>query len=331
MKSRVLTNILIVVNIILAAILIFILWLPSRNKKEAAESRIFFTRDISSLPYWVAKEKGYFDSLHVKVTGDEVPRISDEIDMVGRGTLTLGIGVPWDAFIGKATTNLPKYRVIYSVFGTAESPQTALVARKDAGITSLAGLTGKRLGFNQETRQNITIPAILLGLGVDTTGIRMTPLSASEMATAFVDNRCDALVALEPYRTIFLADTDDIVVVEDGFLEKHLASQSALPVATIFTSVANLKLRNRSTIPVIKAMNKAVDYIKANPEDAARIARENMGLAPEAQVKVPDFRKYDQEDPQVIAGYMANLKSMSAILFEVPDLKDLYLRTSDVK
>ncbi len=329
MSKRAVTNILVVVNIFLIAILVLILWLPGRNKKEVAEARVFFTRDIASLPYWVAQEKGYFDSVQVKVKGDEVPRIGDEIDMVGRGTMILGLGATWDALIGKATTNLPKYRVIYSVFGTPDAPQTALVARADKEITSINDLTGKRLGYFQDTRGNLTIPALLAEAGVDTAGIKMTALSTSEIPTAFIDNRCEAMVVYEPFRSLFIADTDNVVLLEDGFLEKHLVSD--LPVALGFTSIANFKLRNKTTVKLIKAMNLAVDFINSNPDEAEAIALANLGLPEGTHLKLPKFSKYNEQDPQVITAYLNRLKSLSVILFEVPDLKDIYLRSSDVK
>lgn len=331
MSQKAITRILIVVNLILMGILFIILWLPSRVTRGPEEARAYFIRDISSLPYWVAQEKGFFDSVGVKIRAEEVIRVGDEIAMIRRGTVALGIGFPWDALIGKADTGLASFRVVYSVFGTPEKPATALVAAKGSGITSLRDLTGKRIGYWQDTRGSLEVPAILLALGVDTTGTKMVALSASEMPTAFADKRCEAMLVFEPMRTQYLADTDNILVVEDGFLEKHLAAGARLPVSVIFTSLPNLKLRNESTVRAIKALNMAVDYIRSNPDEARKIAKANLNLPDGAEIVLPEFRRYDEEDYGVIESYTKKLSEMSVILFEPPDLKNLYLRTTDIK
>ncbi|MGB9590644.1 MAG: ABC transporter substrate-binding protein, partial [Candidatus Hydrothermia bacterium] len=277
------------------------------------------------------QEKGFFDSVGVNIKAEEVVRVGDEIAMIRRGTVVLGLGFPWDAIIGKADTGLTNFRVVYSVFGTPDNPITALIARKDAGIAGMKDLTGKRIGYWQDTRGALEVPAILLSLGIDTMGVRMIALSAGEMSTAFADNRCEAMIVFEPVRTQYLADTDNILVLEDGFLEKHLASGGQLPVSAVFTSVPNLKLRREATIKTIKAINMAVDYIKANPADAEKIARANLTIPEDANLVLPEFRKYDEEDYTVIESYMKRLSEMSVILFGPPDLKNLYLRTSDIK
>jgi ABC-type nitrate/sulfonate/bicarbonate transport system substrate-binding protein len=331
MSQKAITWILFVVNLILMGILIAMLWLPTRVKKGPEEARAYFVRDISALPYWVAQEKGFFDSVGVKLKADEVIRVGDEIAMIRRGTVVLGIGFPWDALIGKADTGLANFRVIYSVFGTPERPATALVAARGSGIASLSNLKGKRIGYWQDTRAYLEVPPILVALGVDTAGTRMMALSASEMPTAFADNRCDAMLVYEPLRSLFLSDTENIIVVEDGFLEKHLAPNGRLPVSVIFTAIPNLKLRHESTVRLIKALNMAVDYIKANPEEAKKIASSNLNLPEGAEFTLPEFRRYDEEDYGTIESYVKKLSEMSVILFEPTNLKDLYLRTADIK
>lgn len=331
MSQKAITRILIVVNLILIGILIVILWLPSRVMKGPEEARVYFVRDISSLPYWVAQEKGFFDSVEVKIKAEEVVRIGDEIAMIRRGTVVLGIGFPWDALIGKADTGLGNFRVAYSVFGTSEKPSSALVAVKGKGVKELKDLIGKRIGYWQDTRGALEIPPIMLAAGVDTAGMKMIPLSTSEIPTAFADNRCDAMVVFEPFRTQYLADTSGFTILEDGFLEKRLAPEGRLPVSVIFSSVPNLRLRRESTVRVVRAMDMAVDYINANPDEARRIARDNLDISEGSDLTLPEFRKYDQEDHVVIESYIKKLNELSVVLFEPPNLKNLYLRTSDIK
>ncbi|MEO0181415.1 MAG: ABC transporter substrate-binding protein [candidate division WOR-3 bacterium] len=331
MSQKAITRILIVVNLILMVILFVILWLPGRVRKGPEEARLYFMRDISSLPFWIAQEKGFFDSVGVKIRAEEVVRVGDEIAMVRRGTVVLGVGFPWDALVGKADTGLVNFRVVYSLFGTPEKPATALISMKGFGVARLNDLTGKRIGYWQDTREALEIPAILLSLGVDTSGIKMVALSSGEMPTAFADNRCDAMLVFEPMRTQYLADSAAVILLEDAFLEKHLAPDGRLPVSVIFTSVPNLKLRREGTVRAIKALNMAVDYMKANPDEAKRIARANLNLPENAEVPLPEFRRYDEEDYAVIESYIKRLSELSVVLFEPPGLKNLYLRTTDIK
>ena len=321
MSKSALTKILAVVNVLLAAVLFYILWSAGAKRHAAAEVRVFFYRDPSALPLWVAVEKGFFDTTVVKVKTEEIPRLGDEVGMVSRGAVLVGVGFPWEGFISRASADLDKFRLVYTTVGTKDKPVTALVAWRESGVKTLKDLAGKRVGYLQDLRLNLYLKPLLAKEGVDTAGVKLVPLSFSEMRSAFIDKRAEALVAPEPLRTYFLSDTEDVVLVEDAFLEKHLVSPYFWG-ATV-TSIANLRLRAEATKAVVDGLKKGLEFVRSNPSEAGKILRENLGLENLTQLELPQFADASQVKDQELQAFFDALKGAGAVLFEMPQAKVL--------
>ena len=101
-----------VVNILLGAILIVILARPGQKPKEIEVSLATVT-DISSLPYWIAYEKGFFSNYGLKFKPNEVSRPLDELENTVKGSLYASFGIDYTYTVFKNAGDLSLVRVIY--------------------------------------------------------------------------------------------------------------------------------------------------------------------------------------------------------------------------
>ena len=327
MRERVITWVLYVVNAILAVILVLIILAPGSRAKRTLEVKVFYYRDLGCLPFWTATELGFFDSVGIRVSSEEVPKIGDEIDAVANGGAFYGFGFPFDLLLLKGSGDT-RIRLGYLAVSSTQKPFWALLVDREAGIDSLKALTGHRIGYLQDTRQRFELSSWLLEQGVDTSGIKWVPMTTSEMATAFADKRCEALVAPEPVRSRLMADSDRIAVLRDGFLEEVLGVNGVLPVSEGFTSLANLKLRNEEISRITKALSMAIDTLRADPQLAQRMAQEFTDA--QGPVNLPDFKKFNEIDPGLLEGFLARLKELEVALFDM-DTKVLLISPKDLK
>ncbi|RKZ02122.1 MAG: hypothetical protein DRQ10_00685 [Candidatus Hydrothermota bacterium] len=312
-----LRKILTVVNVVLAAVLIYILIQPKLRARREVHADLVYRADITALPVFVAKANGYFDSLKVIIDNMKEPaKPGEDVLDVLKGKYIAGIGTDWGFFAFRAKDRPGAYRVVINATSTISMPYTALLVSPDSKIKSYKDLEGKSVGFLRDTKHDQLFTYILKKEGVNADAVRMIALMRSEMPTVFSEEGMglDAVIAVEPYRTILIKS--GAKVLEDGVIEKKLLSP--LPDGVIFTSIANLELKREATRRVINALNMAVDFIRKNPDSAVAILRSEFELPDTVVIPLPTFEKYDEVDFGAVQRYLNTLKDAEILFYEVP-------------
>ncbi len=75
----------------------------------------------------------------------------------------------------------------------ASTMNNAIVARKDAGVSALGDLQGKRIGFTPGTTSDFFLDSILTSIGLTRQAIQPVALKPDEMLTAIVGKKVDAV------------------------------------------------------------------------------------------------------------------------------------------
>jgi len=174
--------------------------------------------------------------------------------------------------------------VLATIAGATKN--TAVVARKDAGISIPEDLAGKRVGVTRGTTAEFFLDTLLIRHGVDRGAVQLVDLSPANISDALAKGEVDAVAIWNP--DIFdlqklLGDrvltfyADDIffetfdVVARKGFVEQRLAAAKS----------------------VIRALLRAEAFIRSHPEEARRDAAAalNQDLAQIDAILEPfDFR-----------------------------------------
>ncbi len=234
----------------------------------AAESlRIAAARAPVSLPLYVARQRGFFADEHLEVAF---------IDFIG-GTRCLRLVLDDKADLA-TTSEMP---VVLQVFGHADvailatiahaSDNLKLIASKASGVTRSEQLSGRKVGVTAGTAAQYLLETHLLDVGVDPQRVTMVPLQAEDTVAALRSGRIDGAAVWEPYGYAALHGPDAVAVrlpLGGGYLESYnLVGRQ--PV---------LARRDDALERLLRAVERAEQFIQAQPADAQAILRDQLKL-----------------------------------------------------
>ncbi len=259
-----------VINVVLFIILVVILARPGQKLKEI-EVKIATVEDISSLPYWVAYEKGFFEKYGVKFKPNEVSRPSDEYENTLKGALYASFGIDYTYALFKSAGDLRLLRVLYYT----KSKGDGLVVR-DTGIR-FDNLSGLRIGYHENTRYSVILQSLLASRG--DTNVEFIGLTSGELESALDDNRVDAIYVVEPLLSYFKNKGYKVIK------EKIVFGDIPVILGMGVTSAVNVSLRREAISRIKHALYDAINYIKSHPQEAKSILKKYMG----ASYGVPEY------------------------------------------
>jgi len=142
--------------------------------------------------------------------------------------------------------------------------------------------------------------------------VQVVPLEFSEHERAFQAGEVDAVVTFDPVRSRLL---------DEG--AKPLFDSRQIPgeiVDVIVTEQTTLDSRKAALMDLLKGWFRAIDYLKANPQDAAARVAPRQNLTPEQFLEslegllIPGIaenqRLLSQQDPALITGAQQLVKVM---------------------
>ena len=241
-------------------------WLAPAAAGAADALRIAASRAPVSLPLYVAQQRGFFADEQLEVA---------IIDCVG-GTRCLRQLLDDKADLA-TTSEMP---VVLQAFAQADvaivatmvhaSDNLKLIARKASGVTTSEQLDGRKVGVIAGTSAQYLLETHLLNVGVDPRRVTMVPLQAEETVVALRSGRIDAVAVWEPFGYAALHGADAVglrLPLSGGYIEKYnLVARRAM-----FG-------RDDELARLLRAVERAEQFIQARPAEAQAILREHLQL-----------------------------------------------------
>lgn len=215
-------------------------------------------------PLYLAKELGFF-----KENGVEV-----ELQVVDDSALAMAAQAA-GKLDGTATTldEILKYRSpefcfkAVALFDESHGGD-GMVSVKE--INSLADLKGKTVAMNEGSTSQFWFSYLMKKAGIPLKDVEVLNMSADAAAAAFIAGQVPAAVTWEP----------NLTMVKTKNAGKVLTDSAATPgviVDVLEFSCSVLKDRPQDVKGFVAALQKAVDYTKANPEKAYAIMAKGVG------------------------------------------------------
>lgn len=227
-------------------------------------------------PLYVAKEKGYFDDEGVEV---EIAFIEWETPQEGFELLAA------EEIDGRLSTLdestlfwRPETPFVAVLAVDASSGGDGVLGRSDRAIGSVADLKGKNVALELNTPSHFLLSYLLQQNGMSEADVTIVNMSPEDAATAVVAGDVDAAVTWNPY----LSNAAD-----DPSVDLLLTSKDAPGL------IADVLLMRKDMIDenpevcqrLVRAWNKAVEYQKANPDEAAAIMAKGLNYGTSDNVK----------------------------------------------
>lgn len=219
-----------------------------------------------SLPVYVAAREGYFGAEGLDVRLLDCPT----------GARCLAIMLDGGADLATAADTPLVFRSFersdFMLVGTFASAtdDAKMITRKDTGIERPRQLAGRRIAVTRGTSNHYYLDAFLLMHGMDTKSVEVVSMAPEQMGDALASGRVDAISTFEPHAWRALQKLKD-----NGY---RLPS-SALHTVT-FNLVAPRAMagtRDTELAAVLRALERAQQFIREQPARAQRVLAERLG------------------------------------------------------
>ncbi|MFT4118789.1 ABC transporter substrate-binding protein [Bradyrhizobium sp.] len=243
---------------------------PARADTGPTKIVVSAVQSITSSPHFVAKEKGYFTEQSLDVTVDtSLQNVADQLPLLAAGKYQV-MATSWGASVFNAMRRGGLIRVLGTQTTLPESGRNlvALVVSKanyDAGLTTAAGLKGKKVGVVGLGGWNeYDVHLALKAFGGSVKDVELVQIGRNDIGPAVANGAITASWAAEPGVTL---------LEEKGI---------AVPIA-------NDAARGKGAFPLLANG----DFSKQNPDACARYLAAFLKAAREIEASA-------WQDPQIV-------------------------------
>ncbi|MGB9140736.1 MAG: ABC transporter substrate-binding protein [Aestuariivirga sp.] len=231
---------------------------------EAGSLKLGHSTLVGYGPFYIARDKGFF-----KDEGVDVELVIMEDTPIKMGALLSG---QLD-LVASTVDEFPVYmkpgKMLHYVLAVDNSKGgDGIVANKD--ITSVEGLRGRKVAFEQGSVSQFFLNALLKDAGMSEADIEPVNMAATDAGVAFAAKQVDAAVTWEPALSQGAKS-------EHGHLLLSSADKPGLITDVVATTAETAVAKKDDIAAFVRAWYKAVDYSKSNPDDANAIMAKGVG------------------------------------------------------
>lgn len=237
-------------------------------------------------PSYVAFEKGFFAE-----EGLDVELVSGTLDQLKTGLVT-----------GEFTVTNGDFQYFPSIqqgmdlkiIGGLHKGCISLVVPPNSPIKTAKDLAGKRIGVDEIGGTPMSVATIVLAnAGIDPkTGVTFIPYPLDQLVQAVKKGEIDAFAAWDPYGTL-AQKNDGFTALSDISSDPLFAGKSC---CFLYASKKQIDKDPARVAAIARAYQKATAWIKANPEETAKLEIEKKYVATEDLNLLTELIKtYDYE------------------------------------
>ena len=236
-------------------------------------------------PFYIARDKGFFAAEGVDV----------ELTVMENTPLKMGALMAGQIdMVASTADEFPIYmkpgRPLRYVMAVDNSRGGDGVV-SDKSIGSIADLKGKKIAFEEGSVSQFFINALLRDAGLSQADVEIVNMTATDAGVAFVAGRVDAAVTWEPALSQGAASPN-------GKLLTSSADHPGLIVDVLAVTEETANTRRADIEAVVRAWNRALEFLRDNPEESYRIMAAAVGGW--------------LEDPAVFAETLAGIEYLDA-------------------
>ena len=301
----------------------------SKTADDGKLVKLVFIPLTSDLPLFVAQEKGYFAQEGIKIATVRSANSSEAINAVLAGEVDGSIMNNYNVLFGAELRSPGRLRLFLPCAETDSDFVSYLLAKEGGSIKTIGDLRGKRIGTYGGASQLLALKLFLrsvAGLDPDK-DVNLIQVSTSLQTQALSAGQFDALFTVEPYATIARQKYDATSVVD--FARGYI--MDPFPAGACSFSSDFLKNRPEDAKKVIRALERAVTYIRSFPDSAKAILPAYTPLAPSVAqaTTIYRFKGFGEENTDQIQK-LADLYATNGILPGNVNVKSMFIAASEL-
>ncbi|MNO20427.1 putative aliphatic sulfonates-binding protein precursor [compost metagenome] len=241
----------------------------------------------------IADKLGYFKDEGLDVTSQLIESGPDIAPMVAGGSAPISIQTNFmDIILTSTGVDVKIVAPLAQIAGTQ-----AVVGGKNLNLTSAKDLEGKTIGVPSGADVVIAIDNMGKELGVDVGKIKYVNLSPSDAVVALEKGDVDAIAAWEPFITKGIQGGGKFLFSgTKSELPDNPGDVNWMSVHTTIQVTDDFLEKNPNTIKaVLRALQKATDYINNHREEAIKILAPELHLSEEELTEIMNRNVYSME------------------------------------
>lgn len=279
--------------------LVLTFFFASCDRKPASAARtkvvVGYLPIAAGLPLFVAAEKGYFSEAGFDA---ELVRFASSNELgtaAAAGQIDALMPFALNAAFDISTVTKKRDQLFgYNIYSD-QKPHVVdyLVARKGTNIKTLADLRGRRVAGFPGSVTRIFVENILRKSGVEPKDFTYVEMGPKDWLAALQSGSIDAASVMEPQASLIISSGIATVVVE-GFFAKL---KPDVPLSGNWLAARFVETQPLATQKAfVSAFDKAIDYIRSNPDDAKKYYMKYVGVDAAALpgIQLNDWRKLDE-------------------------------------
>lgn len=266
----------------------------------------------------IAKEMGYFEEEGLDVENILLSGPSESSSLVASGEAKIAFESTYNN-ISLAANNVPV--MLLAPLANAGGTQS-VVARKGLEIKSAKDLEGMKIGMSPGAGVYIAIRNMAKELGVDINKIEFVNLQASDQLAALERGEIDAMACWEPW--VGKAVDAGGKLLFSGFKSNLPEKTGKVHWIDFHMTVQVLKdfyeEHPEETAGLLRALNKATNYINEHRSEAAAIIAKKINLEPKecerimaSNIYSMEFNKEFVDGTNTMAQFMKETNNISKV------------------
>jgi len=296
---------------------------PADNVKS--KIRVGYLSLASSLPFFVAENKGYFKEEGIEVESFNLASSNEAADalLANRidATSIAALSV-WMAIEQRSPETL---KIFLMTYASDKTTVHRILAKTNTSIKDLSDLNGKTIGTFPGLQMKVFTNLILQKyFNIET--LQIVQLSPPLQKDALASGRIDALFCLEPVGTICKeAGIGEPIAINP--LYEHILKP--FPTAASVVSAKYAQEKPNVIEKYIKAIYRAIEYISENPSEARLLLPKYTSIKEDICQKVGIYDFWTVDDIDTVAvQQLADLYVQHEILEGKLNTNNLYFKTS---
>ncbi len=231
---------------------------------------------VSTLPHWVAMEKGYYKDANIKVS--EYPNNSSKmlVELLQNNDLDFLTGVSTtDVINSYADINNPlKAKIISHAQIKSQEPFEGLLVPRGSTIVNLKNLENKTIAVYPGGTAEATLRIFLSKKGIDISKMKFREVPPPLHLDVLRSGDVDCSFTYEPMRTFCLEDE------KTREIYSSIYTSFSDPVAIGVTVLSNKIIEDKSDTKnkIVSIWDKSIDFINSNPVEARKILMKYLKL-----------------------------------------------------
>jgi NitT/TauT family transport system substrate-binding protein len=267
-RKLVLAGLAIVAVLIVLTSLFFVSFTGNVVSEETKNVKIAYIGVVQGLPLYLAMEKGYFNESGITVEALKVDSPQLLTDTLVAGGADFGAPGTAAGITAIIDYKSPGTLQIFALIGGDEAHiNDVLVVKKNSTVKSVEDLKGKNIGILPGIQFRTIAQHVLNESGIGINEVNIIELAAGLQVPALASGQVDAVLGLEPTRTIAINKGvgQDLVLHP---MVKYISDPWYGAVGVVRGEFA--KENPETTKKVIAVLDRAINEIKANPDEARK-------------------------------------------------------------